>query len=75
MSIYPARPNTLARDFRLNAADLVAQAYIEHRLRGVFQQIHHLPGRRAKVQLRTIAKQVVFGRGADRCRQICAELA
>src|SRR4029077_17833643 len=59
-SIPPQRPklfrnrSLLARlNLRSNPADFVAQAYIEHRLPGVLQQVHALSRRSSMVKMST----------------------
>src|SRR6266446_7093136 len=64
----------LARlNLRSNPPDFVAQAYIEHRLPGVLQQIHDLSRRGSQVKMSAVGKQVILRRRADRGGQAGAE--
>src|SRR6266404_666395 len=64
----------LARlNLRSNAPDFVAQAYIEHRLPGVLQQIHDLSRRGPQVKMSAIGKKVILRGRADRGGKAGAE--
>src|SRR5216684_751547 len=75
-SIPPQRPNSfrnhslLARlNLRSNPPDFVAQAYIEHRLPGVLQQVHDLSRGGSQIKMSAVGKKVILRRSADRGRK------
>src|SRR4029077_12337687 len=79
-SIPPQRPNLfrnrslLARlNLRSNPPDFVAQAYIEHRLPGVLQQVHDLSRRGSQIEMSAVGKKVILRRRADRSGKAGAE--
>src|SRR6202047_1437802 len=79
-SIPPQWPNSfrnhslLARlNLRSNPPDFVAQAYIEHRLPSVLQQVHDLSRRGSQIKMSAVGKKVILGRRADRSRKAGAE--
>src|SRR6266481_4292782 len=64
----------LARlNLRSNPTDFVAQAYIEHRLPGVLQQIHDLSRRGPQVKMSAVGKKVILRGRADRSGKARAE--
>ena len=56
-----------------NAPDFVAQAYIEHRLPGVLQQVHDLSRRGPQVKMSAVGKKVILRGGADSSGKAGAE--
>jgi len=68
----PQRPNSFrphslltSLNLRSNPPDFVAQAYIEHRLPGVLQQIHDLSRRGSQIKMSTVGKKVILRSRAD----------
>src|SRR5258708_36112771 len=60
-------------NLRSNPPDFVAQAYIEHRLPGILQQIHDLSRRGPQVKTSAVCKKVILRRCADRGGKAGAE--
>src|SRR6266436_10179967 len=60
-------------NLRSNPPDFVAQAYIEHRLPGVLQQIHDLSCRGSQIKMSAVGKKVILRGRTDRGGQTGAE--
>src|SRR6266436_2242114 len=60
-------------NLRSNPPDFVAQAYIEHRLPGVLQQIHDLSRRGSQIKMSAVGKQGILRRRTDRSGKTGAE--